>query len=179
VIGGADGLNAAGATTAITEADCSACDDTWCIHLDATDNDGGFDFVYAGTWVSGQGLQSVSAVIGGVLRQIIEGQFPLGGTFHVVKIQWAVDYVAGHQQAGVVSNGLWSDDFSNTLETGFMPSDTDPDWVNVWEGATDMFNIGFDVQAAHDADDGLGTIKWVEISGTGDKPDLDGWIDCI
>lgn len=33
-IGGADGLNLAGATTAITEYDCSFCDDTWCYQWD-------------------------------------------------------------------------------------------------------------------------------------------------
>ncbi len=37
VIGGVDALNAAGATTAITDADCSDCPSGWCIHYESDD----------------------------------------------------------------------------------------------------------------------------------------------
>lgn len=47
VIGGVDALNAAGATTAITDDDCSACDATWCKHFDDTS---GFDTWDSNSW---------------------------------------------------------------------------------------------------------------------------------
>jgi len=54
-----DGLNLAGATTAITEADCSECDDAWCYTFDLTiDDAGGIPVTENGctaTWTSGVG----------------------------------------------------------------------------------------------------------------------------
>jgi len=41
-IGGADGLNFAGGSTAITEDDCSFCEDRWCYTWDFTATDGGW-----------------------------------------------------------------------------------------------------------------------------------------
>lgn len=175
--GGIDGLNLAGATTAITDYDCDFCDQ-WCIRLDATESAGGFDFLYAGTWVSGEGIQTTTAIIGGVLRQIVEGSFALGGTYHVVRVRWAVNYVAGSQTTGVIANGLWRDDFSELLVSSDMPQETDPEIIIQWDGDKDVFNLGFDCQAAHENDNGLGTIMWVEVYGDGDKPTITGWTDC-
>jgi len=60
-IGGVDGLNLAGGTTEITEAECS-CTSLWCRISDwTTDEDGysagypGFENPYTSVWVSGQG----------------------------------------------------------------------------------------------------------------------------
>jgi len=52
VIGGADGLNQAGATTAITEADCSGCTVCpGCFEWDFTLNQQGFEVCSVGAWV--------------------------------------------------------------------------------------------------------------------------------
>jgi len=45
VIGGVDALNQAGATTAITDDDCSGCENVWCYHFD--------DDHQLGDWVAG------------------------------------------------------------------------------------------------------------------------------
>lgn len=61
-----DGLNLAGATTAITEADCSVCDDAWCFTFDLTETDAdGVPYSVNGctaSWASGVGW---SATLGG------------------------------------------------------------------------------------------------------------------
>lgn len=60
VIGGVDALNQAGATTAITDDDCSFCENEWCIFWDFTTDSSldGLDEVY-GSWVSGDGYTGV------------------------------------------------------------------------------------------------------------------------
>lgn len=62
VIGGADGLNAAGATTAITDYDCSDCNDVHCFTIDFEATDGsefGVTQLFAGgVWVDGVGWQT-------------------------------------------------------------------------------------------------------------------------
>jgi len=65
-IGGADGLNLAGATTAITDDDCTFCDD--CVRYDFTLSDEGWVADTYGTWVDGEGWQlnsSPSAIMFG------------------------------------------------------------------------------------------------------------------
>lgn len=57
VIGGVDALNQAGATTAITDDDCSACAATWCYNFDAANRLGDW---LAGYWVHGGGETSPS-----------------------------------------------------------------------------------------------------------------------
>lgn len=58
VIGGVDALNAAGATTAITDDDCSYCA-PHCFYIDLrlTNGSGLGVHITGGTWVSGQGIQ--------------------------------------------------------------------------------------------------------------------------
>jgi len=59
IIGGIDALNLAGATTAITEANCDDCDDVWCKYFDFTVEDGGFEVQSGrGVWTSGVGWES-------------------------------------------------------------------------------------------------------------------------
>jgi len=62
---GVDGLNAAGATTAITDADCSECAQMWCKTWDFTLEDGSADGWYAvaglGTWTAGVGWEAVTS----------------------------------------------------------------------------------------------------------------------
>lgn len=59
---GVDGLNSAGATTAITDADCSDCNVVHCFTIDLTESDGsahGISPLFAtDTWVPGSGWQS-------------------------------------------------------------------------------------------------------------------------
>jgi len=61
-IGGSDGLNLAGRTTAITNDDCSACAAVWTYTWDFTLADGDFTFVdyggdVGGTWIDGSGWE--------------------------------------------------------------------------------------------------------------------------
>lgn len=76
VIGGVDALNAAGATTAITDDDCSACETTWCYRFDddnrlgewepgfwnhATDTS--FPTYSGGVWHSGDSPPRISYIV--------------------------------------------------------------------------------------------------------------------
>lgn len=58
---GADGLNAAGATTEITNDDCSFCGEGWCYTWDFTVDDGGWTADTYGTYVPGEGWALASS----------------------------------------------------------------------------------------------------------------------
>lgn len=78
VIGGADGLNQAGATTAITDYDCSPCFPTgWCYFWDFTLSDGGWVVGAQGEWSDGVGWVS-QTVSPGVYDVLIYAECPGG-----------------------------------------------------------------------------------------------------
>jgi len=59
--GGADGFNAAGGTTAITDAECDECEDSWCADFDFTIDAQGWSAVSSqGQYVSGVGFQTTA-----------------------------------------------------------------------------------------------------------------------
>jgi len=73
-IGGTDGVNLAGSTTAITDDNCDFCDDVWCYEWDLTLEDGGMSIAAFpssyGVWTSGVGWESQNAGGGNELLQI-------------------------------------------------------------------------------------------------------------
>lgn len=97
-IGGVDGLNLAGATTAITDDDCSDCDLEWCYTVDFTSTDGGWYVrsVGEGEYVPGEGWETVCYTIDGTAqRVVIQFDFPDFGSAHLNQWSSAFTYAAG------------------------------------------------------------------------------------
>jgi len=180
----ADGLNAAGATTAITDANCDDCGD-WCYMVDLSDSNGGFvvtgQTYYAGTYLTGQGWAAANKVIG-VQRTILQGQFPFSSSVHMKHVDWTFNYTKGTNQNGVVAVSLSRDNFTEILFARNMEHQSNGtglyDEVEVDVNAS---AIDFDIQCSHNAYGGSALLRSVTIRGDGDKPtflEAMGWIEC-
>lgn len=99
-IGGVDGLNLAGATTEITNDDCSFCDDTWCYEWDqsAFESEWTFDFG------SSNGHWFVDA-------HILVDDFPT--TFPFISCEMDVT----GDDVGDQKIGFWKYDYSSSIQT--------------------------------------------------------------
>jgi hypothetical protein len=97
-IGGVDGLNLAGATTAITDDDCSDCDLEWCHTVDFTATDGGW-FIRStgeGEYVPSEGWEtSCYEIDGSAERVVIQYNFPSFGSSHLTQWDAQFNYLAG------------------------------------------------------------------------------------
>lgn len=127
---GAEGLNAAGATTAISEYNCDGCDEPWCYKIDFTLSDGGWAVKTAGRgmWVAGQGWKS-SNISGGQLLHISRDFMP---TVRITRIDSDVSYVYGsHSMNNLIR--LWL----NGEQTGTLP----PSW-GACNQATHRLTVG-------------------------------------
>jgi len=79
---GEQGLNLAGATTAITTPECDDCEPTWCAYFDFTQTDGGFLPGTFGQWVSGQGWKTTAGLSGAYYRAM-DIYVDLGGDYEI------------------------------------------------------------------------------------------------
>lgn len=185
-IGGVDALNQAGATTAITGADCSACASEWCITNDCTDNSDGWSVQFGGSYVGGaDGWQPTDVASGGLHYRDLEILLDLGASYQLTEVGMEFDFVTGD----------WDSDAYNS-------------WA-IFVGAATPFELS-DVVTHGDTTDGLGrtlifaldnpiryiyleivtsttaaadytgsaTLKNVTLRGTGTKPVISGWVDC-
>lgn len=186
VIGGADGLNQAGATTAITSADCDGCDDTWCLTCDHTLSDGGFiaglqGGLPYGVWTSGIGWEASDVTDAD--RRIIECSLLLGGTFNLTSFGFTYTAVAA-ECTNCDSSGLGAYmgsegdpyaagnvDLSCEIETI-----TDADWTFFSVQTAEA--IAIELQIAFQCHEGSGVISRSTLRGTGTVPVLDGWEAC-
>lgn len=179
---GVEGLNTAGATTAIEDADCSECEQTWCYEVDLTVVDGGFDPVYAGVWSAGVGWMAENKVIG-TQRTIVEGSFPFDFSVHLTDVGFIYNWQAGAVNAGVVGIGAWVNNFSEQFVNIAMNSvvEGDGEQLNFEVDLDTGASLDFDLQCSHESYGGSAALVAVTIHGTGDAPTFlegMGWTAC-
>jgi len=176
-------IDAAGATTAVTTADCDDCGDGWCFVVELADTDGGFlPLTGQGTYVSGTGWVADCAVVGGVNRTIVQGGFSFPQTVHLLDVAIDYAYEGGTRQAGVTAVGAWVNNFSESFMNVDMNAQPDCEdcqtrtMVNL-----DATSVEFDLQASHGDCTGSAWLYRVTLRGDGEKPDFlldDGWTEC-
>jgi len=179
-IGGADGLNLAGATTEITDDDCTMCDEPWCYTFDFTVDDGSFVLQYppaGGLWVDGVGWQSTyyDNEGGGVYRflQITRGVgVPPGTDFTSVEMEFS--WTSGTMAlCGEYALYLYTD-LGELASVG--ECDTPPASPYLWEGAAVVNGIGIALMpgsmagALPDDPGGLVVLTRMTCRGTGVNP---------
>lgn len=177
------GLTNTGAV-GMAPSDCSACSG-WCITCDFTLSDGGFNTFFGedyGVYSPGVGWIATDTSIGAD-RTIIEGQAPLGATFHVTKAEMIYDSVysecsePGSSGTGIgygsSGNGF---EFTNTNGSQDVATGTDLVWTFI--EAHDVDTISFENQVAFQCHAGSSTIKRYTLWGDGDAPVLVGWDAC-
>jgi len=150
VIGGSDGLNQAGATTAVTEYDCSGCAPaTWCYQW-TTDElaEDGWTFPF-----DGQGGRSV----------YIAADF----TSVITSIEMEYETDVG---SGTNGSQIWlNDDFSGSDAASHIPVPSNPDTLT-WAGEESVTGLSMGVNSG---DGGTTTITRVKLMGNGARPG--GW----
>lgn len=175
---GADGLNSAGATTAITSASCDVCAQ-WCISVDLTDNDGGFVPYGSGQghWSSGTGWVADNINLGGVDRTLLQLVLDLGASTQLTEIGLLYDWMGGTQTPDIQAKYLFTDNFAYPYGLD-MVSDDVTDQTMIWETVQTRSEVDVLLQCSHSAFGGSATAKSMTLRGIGDKPTLSGWVDC-
>jgi len=170
VIGGADGLNQAGATTAITDADCSGCDSEWCYFFDFSLGELGWSLYPAanGSYDSGNGWVAGN-VVRGVDRTLIDIVISFAETT-ITGIGMLFEYVPGEMETGIQAVVMASQSPGFEYFADTMPyTPPDPPAVT-WTGsqvATDLYLL---LQCSINTWGGAATIKQVTIHGLGVCP---------
>lgn len=176
VIGGADGLNLAGATTSVLTADCSGCSPRWhyCLHFPETD--GGMSVANGGTYVGASGWETTETTDGGDhYRQLtVQRTLVLGAsTIDFIQLGW--DEVAGIQDVPLGGARV------------YQTSDSPPNWLLIAPSSitgdnqtlfgtvalTGTIVLGFNVTVGYHvgSDPGGSATAWaLQMSGTGDSP---------
>lgn len=172
-IGGIDGLNLAARTTAIDNDDCSNCG-AWCLQVDLTDNDGGFisDVVNepAGAhYTPGVGWeQNTDNLLTGTYILL---ELPI--TVDMTHIEF--DYIAfTHATSSVIAFGTGYSYPVLNVEAGVGNTLTTPDWDGDQTGDQLALQIGNSTSGQG----GTSIISRALVRGIGDKPVLDGWVNC-
>jgi len=187
---GSQAVDAMGATTAVTEADCDACENTWCYVAYLTETDGGFiPQVLSGTagdWtaLSGWNASNVSAWAGydrTLLMLSLEFDTPVQlDTIDVHYTFFNQTYSSLTEGVGLYANAfansLWSQQQNATTE-GYDLS------INVDSGIIPQPADGIDLwfQPALGEFGGTARLVVVQLTGHEDKPtflEALGWVEC-
>lgn len=172
VIGGADGLNQAGATTAITEADCSGCDTAWCYPLNFNESDYGLalSFLNGGTYVPGVGWRTTDTSVSGD-RTLLQGTLDLGFEITITKAALVYDWTSSEctncsSSGSVFGYGL-VDPYDHNNANG-DPCTTPPgtDLSVVVEADATIQKFVIDFQTSFQCFGGEATAKHINIFGT-------------
>jgi len=171
---GADGLNAAGATTAITDADCSECAEDWCKHWEGDDLDywlqnfgeGSFDGTY---W-------NATPYSSGFYALFLRAPFPAGTNVKTWKINYSS--VANGTMQGNAS--FRASDGTGTRVGQMWGSNDAPNGSFTLVGGTGDYDVttGYQpvIELTQESLSGF-RINWIEMGGTGTNPD--GENNCI
>lgn len=180
---GKDGLNSAGATTAIEEASCDECDG-WCIRNDCQDNSDGWSMQFGGVYSAGVGWTTTDVPYGGNFYRDMEIATIFSTPFDVRSIKMTFNYEKGTFDSNFLNAWvIWcgNGDYF-TYELKYLA-------VDVFDGT----DLTIQLNTAHTIDrvylelvssintstyNGSAVLKSVEIRGVGEKPVKDGWIDC-
>jgi len=179
-IGGVDGLNLAGATTAITEADCDECIDNWCVVLEFSVED--YDLVSAcynfpsatcdATYGSGTWHDALGSTGNGISRFCLT-ELQMSQAYHFTEV--AIDcHVTGTgspmtmgcaifaNSAGGSPNNSVQTPVSNDHYGVILTLDDDVDYF--------QFQTNVSPAGAGDAATGHSYLNRIVMRGTGEKP---------
>lgn len=179
VIGGADALNAAGATTEIDDADCSDCDNLWCKLLPFNVSD--WDFEPAtefslGAVYSGGAWRSVPIVIGGNSWDVVAIHREFVAPAVITEVHMSTDVDLG----SVTSSCPTAIQFylGGVFQTGIQ-IDPSINGINglVWEGNVTADKVVLLIFASNSAGTGSAAITASTMRGEGDNPF--GESDCV
>jgi len=164
---GKDGLDAAGATTAIVGEDCAECGN-WCYAWDLTETDGEFvhiDGLGTGNWVSGTGW--VGAAQGGTIRLRLKKLFPADITITAMHILFDMTPCGGSPAGGtnLKLNGSYVSG-AFTTSGSYSGSNLAGDWV----GSTLADEITWEMRTGVTGSCGSVVAKRLVLEGTGDNP---------
>lgn len=188
---GSQAIDAMGATTAVTSADCDDCENTWCYIVNFTETDGGFVPSDAcgtvGDWVAMSGWNVVNApACAGFDRTLLNISLAFSATTQVDTIDLHYDYFGGTFTAGVQAVELYINNFAtrlyvedqNVAREGFdlsinLAASPDPYDID----AIDLF-----LQPSVGSFGGTGRAVSMQLTGHGEKPtflESLGWVDCL
>lgn len=116
---GAQGLNLAGATTAISDSDCTQCEDEGCYEWDFELSSGGWfprdpeeaNYIPSAGWAS-------NCVAGTAERAVIQFNVPSPTTVNITRMVAFVEYVQGTWSGGGDSRGIIVRSFTGANGTG-------------------------------------------------------------
>jgi len=174
VIGGADAINLAGATTAITDDNCDFCIVDWCCRQDFEATDAGWTVnpaIPIGAWTMGTGWHDASNPGGGRLLELyIEYDPPV----FIRNIAWDIDVHSNTNGNGfvqvngsTVTGSTWSGEFNGLFHHGATINDS------VSSLLIAVGNGGSTVGAG-----GTFEIPFIQIAGSG-EPRVDPCDDCV
>lgn len=169
---GVDGLNAAGATTAITAYDCDGCG-VWCYEWDLTQGLGGWTLVWGVATVGG--IEAANDVANSTRRATISMTFP--ADIQITKMEMVFSAMAGntpnYQYATMIlynpPDPQWRVDanYSGTVTDVLftnVPAPQDGGYV------AESMLVSLMVDAAAGGYTGWGYIKTVRLFGNGENP---------
>jgi len=185
ILGGADFLNQAGGTTAITSADCSDCEQSWCITNDATDNADDWSVQFGGDWVDTVGWKPTHVPYGGNYYNDLEIGVIFDAPFSVTAVEIRFDYEKGSFgdpffNAWLIAHGLgtYFDQSHLTYASGTFDG-TDLVYRYEFEAVIDRVFVELICSiTSSGVYDGDLTLKAIYIEGTGEKPVKTDWPDC-
>lgn len=168
---GADGLNAAGATTAVLTASCDVC--SWCHTFLFADNDGGFSVPagQGGAYSAGVGWVASDVFAGGTYRRTVFIEL-LGFSSATVN-EIALSFVFAHGSYSTVVTKQAIFDQDGVLLAGGTTTPPDGDNTLRWTGTRTMTGVKFVVTASSQATavfSGSATIYQVTLRGVGENP---------
>jgi len=149
-IGGADGLNLAGATTEITDDDCEFCSDEWCREWDQSAFEGEWTFDFGssnGNWYVDAHINfgvGTVAVVGGCYDYTVTGGDEVGNAAHWYNEDYSV--------------GLDTDPLCTPIGTSFLN--------------TPQSLAGIAINPVKGSNSGIITVTRVKLWGTGTPPDV-------
>jgi len=186
---GVDGLNAAGATTAIVDPTCDECSQVWCYVAFFEETDGGFvpDNCggVMGNWTTGVGWEASDVgPCGGVDRTILNMSLIFDFPVTLDTVDMHYDYIKTTSVPTTEGIGLWVDNFANPLFTVDQSAAVDGMDIalNVSSGIPDpVSRIDVFLQPTYGGTGGTGRVIVMQLTGHEEKPtflEALGWIEC-
>jgi len=173
---GADGLNLAGGTTAITDYDCTVCFGPWIYRWDFGFSDGDWFVRAAGEGAYSPGVGWIMASIGDSNRCVIQYNTPNLSTTPILEMRSRINYNAG--STGLQQIVMRTFDQANgggSVLHSYSLVDP-PDGINLPEivASQEPASLEMNVWTSSDGVSGDATIEWVEVEGDGERPDFTG-----
>jgi hypothetical protein len=176
---GETGLNLAGATTAISEADCDC--EGWCVYNDFTDSNGGFAPYGTGQghYSSGNGWVADNINLGGTDRTLAQITLTFAST-HITSVGFVYDFTGGQQSnpGAIETVSIFINGTQRAVNYQVATDGTDKTMTVAFDqvGCTSVI---LEVQCSYGSFGGAATIKSVTFNGLDDIPsEFAAYLDC-